>query len=209
MSKPKKAKSVKKIVSDVLFGLFMAFFGIVFIFSILQKTVGISISGHHVLWVKTNSMEPVIPTSSYILCKDVKAEDVKPGDIITFVSDDPTIKGMLNTHKVKEKIEETGEFITYGINNPGQDAYRVKPENVKYIYEKNLPFMSFFGKLFTTPVGYALTVVGIIGLVGVWFTIDYFDRKKEKQLSKKELMDQMVKEEVARLEEEAKLKKIK
>ena len=32
--------------------------------------------------------------------KDVKPEDVHKDDIITFVSDDPQIKGMLNTHRV-------------------------------------------------------------------------------------------------------------
>ena len=208
MSKPKKAKSVKKIVSNVIFGVFMTFFGIVILFSILQKTVGISISGHHVLWVKTNSMEPTIPASSYILTKDVKPEDVHKDDIITFVSDDPQIKGMLNTHRVID-IASNGYFVTKGDNNPSQDAYLVNPSNVKAIYEKNLPFMSFFGRLFTTPVGYGLTVVCIVGLVAVWFTLDYKDRKKEKELNKEELMDQMVKEEVERLEKEAKSKDVK
>lgn len=209
MSKPNK-KTVLKIISNVAFGVFMVFMVFIILFSILEKTVGFSIGGHHVLWVRSNSMEPVIPTSSYISCKDVKAEDVKVGDIITFVSDDPSIKGMLNTHKVKEIVPETGEFITYGINNPSQDAYKVKPENVKYIYEKNLPFMSFFGRLFATPLGYGLTVVGIVGLCAVWFTLDYRDRKKEKEKqTKEELMDEMVKKEVERLEAEAKAKNLK
>lgn len=204
MDKPKQKKSVKKIISDVVFGIFMAFFGIVILFSILEKTVGISLSGHHVLWVKTNSMEDTIPAQSYILVKDVNSLDVKEDDIITFISDDPTLNGMLNTHRVI-KVNNDGTFVTKGDNYFGQDAYLVKPENVKYIYEKNLPFISIFGKLFTSPLGYGLTVVGIIGLGAIWFTVDYKDRKKE---NKDELVDEMVKKEVERLEAEAKAKNI-
>ena len=130
MRKPVSKKTVIKIISNVAFSVFMAFMGLLILFSILEKTVGVSIGGHHVLWVKTNSMEPVIPASSYIVCKDVKAEDVKVDDIITFTSDDPRIKGMLNTHKVKAINKETGELTTWGINNPLEDEYKVKPENV-------------------------------------------------------------------------------
>lgn len=210
MRKPVSKKTVVKIISNVAFSVFMAFMGLLILFSILEKTVGVSIGGHHVLWVKTNSMEPVIPASSYIVCKDVKAEDVKVDDIITFTSDDPRIKGMLNTHKVKAINKETGELTTWGINNPLEDEYKVKPENVKYLYEKNLPFLSFFGRLFATPLGYGLTVIGIVGLCAVWFTIDYKDRKKEKDLkTKQEMMDEMVKKEVERLENEAKVKNVK
>lgn len=205
MGKPKK--NVKKIISDVVFGVFMAFLGLIILFSILEKTVGISVSGYRILWVKTNSMEPTIPTSSYILVKNTDAKDVEVGDVITFISDDPSIKGMYNTHRV---IEETSNgFITKGDNNFSQDAYKVKPENVVGRYEKNLPFLSFFGKLFTTPLGYGLTVVGILGLVAVWFTVDYGERKKDKKQSKKELIDELVQKEVERLEQEAKMKNIK
>jgi len=200
MSKPKSKKSVKKIISDVVFGIVMAFLGLVILFSILQKTIGVSIGGYHVLWVKTNSMEPTIPTSSYILTKDVEAKDVKVGDIITFVSDNPQIKGMYNTHRVI-KIED-GKFTTKGDNNPADDGiYSAKAENIVARYQRNMPFLSVFGRLFTTPVGYGLTVAGIVGLIAVWFTIDYRDNKKQ---NKKELMDKLVQEEVAKLEQESK-----
>lgn len=201
MDKPKNKKSVKKIISDVTFGIFMAFFGLLFVFSILDKTVGISVGGYHVLWVKSPSMEPTIPTSSYILVKDVDSKDVNVGDVITFISDDPAIKGQFNTHRV-EGITPEGQFTTKGDYNPGPDAYWVKPENVKYIYEKNLPFLSFFGRLFVTPYGLVVTLVTIGGLVALWFVIDSKDRKKE-------LINEMVQEEVKRLEEEARLKNLK
>lgn len=199
MEKTKEKRSVKKIISDIAFGIIMAFMGLVVIFSIIDKTVGFSISGHHILWVRTNSMETTIPASSYILVKDVDASEVKVDDVITFVSEDDAIKGQLNTHRVIE-ITPAGNFVTKGDNNPGQDTYQVKPEEVKYLYEKNLPFISLFGRLFITPAGYVITVVGIVGLIAVWFTIDAKDRKKEQ---KQKLIDEMVEEEIKRLESEA------
>lgn len=202
MSEPKQKKTIKQIISNVTFGVFMAFFGLVILFSILEKTVGFSIGGYHILWVKTDSMETTIPAQSYILTKDIKAEDVNVNDVISFISDDPAIKGMLNTHRVIE-ITDEGSFITKGDNYAVQDAYKVKPENVVARYEKNLPFLSIFGKLFTTPIGYGLTVVGIVGLVAMWFTIDFKERKKE---SKEELINKMIKKEVERLENESKNK---
>ena len=171
MSKPLKRKPVKKIVSNVIFAVIMTFLGVIILFSIFEKTVGFSVSGHHLLWVRTNSMEPTIPAQSYILVKDVKAEDVKRGDIITFISEAEEIKGNYNTHRVID-INSNGEFITKGDHYSVQDYQPVKPENVVYLYERNMPFLSFFGKLFASPLGYGLTVVGIIGLLAVWFTID-------------------------------------
>lgn len=201
MSEPiKQRKPIKKIISDVVFAVIMSFLGIIVIFSIIEKTAGFSISGHHLLWVKTNSMETTIPAQSYILVKDVDAKDVKPNDIITFISESEQIKGNYNTHRVV-RIDENGDFITKGDNCISEDYPPVKAENVVYLYERNMPFISFFGRLFASPLGYGLTVVGIVGLVAVWFTLDYKDRKKEQ---KQELINEMVKEEVERLENEAK-----
>lgn len=202
MGKPKDKKTLKQCISNVVFGIVMAFLGLIVIFSVLEKTTGFSIGGRHLIWVKTSSMEPTIPASSYILVKDCKAEDVKTGDVIMFISDDPAIKGQNNTHRVQE-ITSEGEFVTKGDNNIIVDNYTVKPENVLAKYERNLPFLTFFGRLNTTPAGLVLSLGTAFGLFGVWFTIDINERKKE---SKKQYMNELVQQEVARLENEAKEK---
>lgn len=200
MEEPKEKKSAKKIISDVVFSIIMTLLGLIVIFVIIERTTGFSIGGYHVLWVKTNSMEPIIPASSYILVKDAKADEIGVNKIVTFVSEDPTIKGQLNTHRIIDETSD-GYYITKGDNNYAQDAYKVSLENIKYTYEKRLPVLSKFGVLFSTPIGYGLTVVGVIGLTAIWFTIDAKDRKKEK---KEELIIKLVEEEVKRLEEESK-----
>lgn len=200
MVEQKKKKPIKKIVSDVIFSLFMTFFGLVILFSILQKTVGFAVGGVRLVWVLSPSMEPTIPQQSYVAVRDCKAEDVQVNDIIMFISDDPKIKGKNNTHRVVE-ILANGEFVTKGDNNLTEDKYHVRPENVVAKYDRNLPFLTFFGRLYASPAGIVLTVGLIVGLIGAWFAIDINERKKA---SKQEYMDKLVKEEVARLEKERK-----
>lgn len=206
MSEPKKKKTVKKIVSDVVFSVVMAFLGLVVLFAVLDKTTGFSINGNHLIWVLSPSMETTIPRQSYILVEDCKASDVKENDIVMFISEDPAISGQYNTHRVIE-IKPDGSFVTKGDNNLTDDGiYSAKPENIVAKYKRNMPFLSFFGRLYATPAGITVTLGLIIILFSAWFAIDIKDRKKQ---NKKELMEQMVQEEIKRLEQEAEQKERK
>ena len=205
MNKPKTKKSVLKIVSDVIFGLVAAFILTLVVVSFVEKKTDKSIFGKRVVWIMTESMEDTIPAQSYILVKDVGDNEIKVDDVIMFVSRDPEIYGALNTHRVVE-INDKGEYVTKGDHNRYKDEYTVKLEDVQGIYERNLPFLTFIGRLYAQPVGYIVTLVLVAGLVGAWFVIDYKDKKKIK---KQELIDEMVAEEVKRLEEEAKNKQDK
>ena len=62
-----------------------------------------SIAGYEVLRVITPSMEPELPLDTLILIKDVDKDDLKEGDIITFISDDPSVKGFYVTHRIYKK----------------------------------------------------------------------------------------------------------
>lgn len=202
MNKQKTKKSVFKIISDVLFGLIAAFVLALVVISFVEKKTDKSIFGKRVVWVMTESMEDTIPAQSYILVKDVGDNKINVGDVIMFISRDPEIYGANNTHRVID-INDQGEFITKGDHNRYKDEYTVKLEDVQGIYERNLPFLTFIGRLYATPVGYVVTLVLVSGLVGAWFVVDY---KEKKKIKKQELMDEMVAEEVKRLEEEAKNK---
>lgn len=201
MAETKKKKTIGKIISDTIFGIFMGILGCFVVLSILEKTVNFSIGGNHIVWVLSPSMEPTIPAHSYILVKDCTAKDVQVNDVIMFISEDPAIKGQKNTHRVIE-IKENGEFVTKGDNNPFDDGiYSAKPENVVAKYKANLPFLSIFGRLNASPAGLVLTCGLSVGLIGVWFALDIRDKKK---LAKKELMEKMVQDEVNRLQIESK-----
>ncbi len=105
------------------------------------------IFGHRILQVITDSMSPTISSETCIIIKKTTQEEVEKGDIITFTSRDPRLKGFLNTHRVHdiEVNDETGElsYITIGDASSDPDPYPVKYEDIKGEYVCELPFGKF------------------------------------------------------------------
>lgn len=100
--------------------------------------------GYRVLQVISDSMVPTIEDETCIVIKKVEQKDIEMGDIITFVSEAPEIKGYLNTHRVHEirVDEETGKtyYITKGDAYESADIYPVEYEQVAGEYVGELPF---------------------------------------------------------------------
>ena len=109
-----------------------------------------SIAGYEVLRVITPSMEPELPLDTLILIKDVKEEDLKEGDIITFVSDDPAVKGFYVTHRIYKIMESsiTGEpiYVTKGDANVSEDLYTVKYKDIAGRFVRIIPGGNTIGK---------------------------------------------------------------
>ncbi|MBE5884266.1 MAG: signal peptidase I [Lachnospiraceae bacterium] len=101
------------------------------------------IFGYRILQVISNSMNPTIDDETCIVIKKVEQEDIVVGDIVTFVSEAPEIRGYLNTHRVHEITadEETGEtlYITKGDAYELPDSYPVKYEQIAGRYVGELP----------------------------------------------------------------------
>ena len=204
MSKGKKSRKIFSRVMDGILGAILVLLLLFTTITIVQKYTSKSIIGYRMLWVETPSMEKAIPSESYILVKDASASDVKVEDIVVFISDDPTVpKNSTVTHRVIA-INEDGTFTTKGDNNPIADLYTVKPENICYKYVRNLPVLSLFGKLYSTPYGYGVSMGVVIIVFGI---IIAMEKKNAKELSDKDV-DKLVAEEVKRLEEEAKNNKL-
>ncbi|MBQ7625125.1 MAG: signal peptidase I [Clostridia bacterium] len=91
-----------------------------------------SIMGFSIFRVLSGSMEPTIPVNSMIMVKKVDPEAVKVGDVITFYSTDPSLNGAINTHRVIEITEESGElaFVTQGDANVVKDDYLTLSRNL-------------------------------------------------------------------------------
>lgn len=102
------------------------------------------IFGYRLLQVVSDSMKPTIEDETCILIKKVEQDEIKVGDIITFISEAPDIKGYLNTHRVHEikTDEETGKasYVTKGDAYAAPDAYLVDYEQIAGIYVGELPF---------------------------------------------------------------------
>ncbi len=145
MNKEKSVKIVKGVLSAlwwlVLIGLVLL---IVSIIGAKLKGEVPKIFGYSVMRIISGSMEPEISIGDYILTRECDPESVKPGDIISFYSDDPTIYGMPNTHKVEAitRTENGIEFVTKGTANPIPDTVSAKADKLIGVYKGKLQFLA-------------------------------------------------------------------
>lgn len=138
--------SIKKffsIIEDLLFVAVMVFLCIL-LYSVKVNKV-VSVFDYRFYRIVSNSMEPVLSPNTCVISKKVTSDDqLKEGDIITFISHDDRIYGEYNTHRIYKKLvdEETGEvrYITKGdFFNVPDDTY-VKLEDIKGKYIRKIPF---------------------------------------------------------------------
>lgn len=89
-----------------------------------------NICGYSVFRVLTGSMEPTIPKDSFIIVDRVDASEIKEGDIISYFSQDPSLGGTVNTHRVisVEQTEDSIVFETKGDANYTADNYPATSE---------------------------------------------------------------------------------
>lgn len=141
-------KRFLSVLRDIVFVIFVIIIcGMIFMMSSGKH---LSIAGYQVLRVISSSMEPAIPENTCIIIKKCPVEDLKIGDIITFTSDDPLIRGYYNTHRIHEIVEDGGEtlYVTKGDALSGIDSYPVHQDQVAGIFVKELPGGRMIGKFF-------------------------------------------------------------
>lgn len=105
------------------------------------------IGKYAVMHIVSQSMEPSIEQGTYILVKQVPPEEIKKGDVICFYSNDPTIYGCPNTHRVvEEPYTEGGElyFITQGDKNLIPDKYPAQGDRLIGVWVANLSGVTAF-----------------------------------------------------------------
>ena len=89
--------------------------------------------GYRILQVISDSMKPTISDQTCIIIKKADQEEIKIGDIITFVSEEAEIQGFLNTHRVYEIVEDAESA------HKEPDDYPVRYEQVAGKYVGELP----------------------------------------------------------------------
>ena len=132
----KMIKSKLKLAAKITLIALVAvmFFTVVYVMICNMRGKVASIGGYSVMKVMTGSMEPSIHVDDYILIKKTDIKDLKVGDVITFLSDDPDIKDMPNSHRITS-INDDGTFTVKGDANPTEDVYRVRSDRIigKYV----------------------------------------------------------------------------
>ena len=91
-----------------------------------------NILGYSLFRVMTGSMEPNIPTDSLIVVKRLQPSELREGDVISFYSRDPALRGEVNTHRIIEIKQDEGKyyFATKGDANNVEDRYITQEEDL-------------------------------------------------------------------------------
>jgi len=182
-----KEKKREKKSSDIVFFVIMLFL-CVCILELARKDVP-SFFGYRILNVISSSMEPEIETGSYIIIKETDSESLMIGDIITFVSKEPAIYGMYNTHRIYDICKDTytGEklFITKGDAHQDTDTYPVYGNEIVGKVVKVLPFGKTIGKVVTHFANnrvYLGIIMVFLGLCLVSYVIQFIKAVLDKEV---------------------------
>jgi signal peptidase len=163
-------------------------------------------------YVATESMYPTIKPYSLITVRETAPEKLEVGDVISFISRQPEIYGMVNTHRIYEITEdEDGQmaFVTMGDNNPVPDSYYVYPDEIVGKVVAHTPplkalteIMSFAG----TRTGFFIVIIlPLILIAGIFLNsfiqefraslqkeaqqLDELHRQSDEQENAKQLME--------------------
>lgn len=129
-----------------------------------------SVFGYRMLRVMSDSMEPVFGPGECIIVKRAEQEEIEIGDIVTFVSPDPSLQGAFNTHRIIDIAPDrtTGQLIYYtkGDNNTWDDDYTICYEDIVGKYIDKLPYgtivSKFLEKLSEREYYFAIVMIPII-----------------------------------------------
>lgn len=203
VSKKDTVFRISKAVIKIGLGAIAVLFVIFFIMSKVNSTP-MFVFNRTAMWVLTESMDDTIPPKTYILVEKATADDVDVNDVVVFRSTDPRIYGQYNTHRI---ISKTGNvFVTKGDNNTEDDGeYSALAENIVGRYVRNMPVMTFIGRVVITPAGFACLIVLFVLTTVICFIPDMkaairlkaIEDEEEKENEKRRIME----EEIRRLKE--------
>jgi signal peptidase len=129
-------KTVKRVLStavNVISTLIIIVAVVMLITVIMTRSSGVpNFMGYSVFRVMTGSMEPTLKINTLIVVKRTDISEIKMGDIITLYSEDPALKGQINTHRVVRAETEDGEKVLYtrGDANLIDDKYPTRQKDL-------------------------------------------------------------------------------
>ena len=134
---------------------------------------------HSLYIVRSNSMQPSFSAGSLLFVKNMPAQDISEGDVITFKRSNDSIPV---THRVIQRTGSDNElsFITKGDANNTQDPLPV-PENIiigKVVFV--IPYLGYILGFTTTRLGFMLILI-VPGLILLLSQIHQLLPKKSGQ----------------------------
>lgn len=175
-------KTLKKIL-NVISTILVA---IVVVLALLL--VGARFIGLNVYTVLSGSMEPTYYVGSLIYVKDVDTDELKAGDVITYMLDEDTIV----THRIADVIPDETDpsiirFQTKGDANDSVDGSLVHYKNVIGTPVFSIPKLGYLANYIQKPPGrYIAISAGAIILLLVFLPDLFSDDDKSEKKKKKQ-----------------------
>ncbi len=130
-----------------------------------------SFFGYSCFRVATGSMEPTLPVGTLLIVKRTAPEKIAEGEIITFLSPDPSIPGKTVTHRVAGIADDGAGgrmFETRGDANPSSDRYFVSGDAVigRVVRDTSgMPGLTSFVNFASSPRGFLVVTVLPIAII--------------------------------------------
>lgn len=175
-------KTLKKIL-NVISTILVA---IVVVLALLL--VGARFIGLNVYTVLSGSMEPTYHVGSLIYVKDVDTDELKTGDVITYMLDEDTIV----THRIADVIPDETDpsiirFQTKGDANDSVDGSLIHYKNVIGTPVFSIPKLGYLANYIQKPPGrYIAISAGAIILLLVFLPDLFSDDDKSEKKKKKQ-----------------------
>ncbi|MBQ4560888.1 MAG: signal peptidase I [Clostridia bacterium] len=190
MNKPKPKKRAVKVTSIVATVFFVLAFSLLIFATLSRANPEMSLFGCRFYYVLTGSMEPEVKKGSFIVAREVPFNELEVGDTISFISHDPDIEGMINSHKIYSidtNDEGVTEITTKGAANPTPDEYKVYRQDVKgKVVFASYPIGKVFEILSDRTVSFCVTVLPIavivlINLIDLFVIINTPEKGKDNK----------------------------
>lgn len=135
--------------------------------------------GYKSFVIVSGSMEPTIMKEDAILVKEVKQEDIKVNDIISFRQGDTNV-----THRVVEIEEENGtkKYTTKGDNNHIEDKEKITYEQIEGKYQFKI---NQFGIMIEILKSKMTLMILILIIIFIYLYKHNMERKRKKRKEKR------------------------
>ena len=148
----------------------------------------INIFGYKSYIIKTNSMEPTIKINDVVITKKVEKQDLKIGDVITFLK-----KGEVITHRITQ-IEDNSKYTTKGDNNNIEDTFKIDYQDIEGKHILTIPYLGAIVRALDNKI--VFLIITLIILIFMFITI-INQEKRENRREKKKIEDRKRKNENA------------
>ncbi|MRM89569.1 signal peptidase I [Faecalicatena contorta] len=178
-------KKILKILPNVLLIMLVAY---IVLMKICPEKIN-KFLGYQTFVILTDSMEPVIPTGSAVLVKNLKDdEEPKEGDIVSFRVDRLGEDAVFTHYYCGTETEEDGStrYLTQGATAERPDDYITHRQDIIGTYVFHIPYVGRIVLFLKSP--FALIELGIIMIIMIIYQLlwDKFDKEEQAEKEKQE-----------------------